>query len=186
MLNCIRFTCPRCYSEGQEDRLAGHRDDPQLDRSTCEGRPEKKLSVPLTRRLNSQQRGAFLGLLANDTGHFLNTALCDSSSPVWPGSLRCLRVLGSPRTHTRLSVTQQVLMKSLSSGASKAPAAPTATFYPRAHFMGQEEKKEIPPFKMGKCAQARPFRWTRALQASIRVLPNTSETRGKVTLLRDD
>lgn len=23
VLICIRFTCPRCYSEGQEDRLAG-------------------------------------------------------------------------------------------------------------------------------------------------------------------
>lgn len=112
MLICIRFTCPRGYSEGQEDRLAGHRDEPQLETEhTAVPSGEEALCPSLTRRLNSQQLGAFWGLLANDTGHFLNTALCDFSSRVRRGSVRYLGVLGSPRTQTLPAVTQQVLMK---------------------------------------------------------------------------
>lgn len=110
------------------------------------------LSLSVTRRLNSQQHGAFWGLLANDTGHFLNTALCDFSSRVWCGSLQCLSVLGSPRTQTQLSVTQQVLMNSLSSGASKAPGCSDRhVLHSSTFYGGRKRKNKFLPLKWEVC-----------------------------------
>lgn len=128
VLICIRFTCPRCYSEGQEDRLvrggqrqttvrklhtsleeAHHTHTPHPPPPPHET-TNPPLWAPLTCRLNSHTSpGAFWGLCANYTGHFLNIGSCDFSGVVWFGGkgrwsvCRCAQV--TSHTHNSVRVT---------------------------------------------------------------------------------
>lgn len=105
-LICIRFTCPRCYSEGQEDRLAGGTETNHgKQNSTLLPPPPPPRWAPLTHRLNSHTRaGHFWGLCANYTGHLLNTGSCDARSAVrFGGEGVCARV--TSHTHTTACVT---------------------------------------------------------------------------------
>lgn len=111
VLICIRFTCPRCYSEGQENRLEGEgKDKAQLETSW---RLLRRLSCSLstydTQVKLTYQAHAFLAQGANYIGYFLNIACCDFSSSVWfggdgcPAICLCARV--TSHTHTTVYIT---------------------------------------------------------------------------------
>lgn len=94
VLICIRFTCPRCYSEGQEDGLAGAQ-----TWSTVRGNKSNTLLMfsgtsrssfplwaPMTRRLNSHTSAVhFWARVLTTSDIFLNIASCDFSSSVSVG-----------------------------------------------------------------------------------------------------
>lgn len=112
MLICIRFTCPRCYSEGQEDRLAGGQ-----RQSTVREHKLKTFLSPSPSSRDTQvkltwQCRAFLGPRANDIGHFLNIASCDFGSSVWLGGegrcsiSQCAQV--TSHTHTTVYDTLSI------------------------------------------------------------------------------
>lgn len=116
VLICIRFTCPRCYSEGQEDRLAGGQRQSTVRQNTSWRLYQRSLgqAAPLSPSLRTYdtqvkltyQRCAFLGLCANYIGHFLNIASCDFSSGVWLGGDGCCSISQCARvtSHTHTTV----------------------------------------------------------------------------------
>lgn len=88
VLICIRFTCPRCYSEGQEDRLVGrqrHRHKCRTLLMLCGTSPQSSPpGAPLTHRLNSHTTTLhFSACVLTTSDIFLNIARCDFSSGVW-------------------------------------------------------------------------------------------------------
>lgn len=133
VLICIRFTCPRCYSEGQEDRLPGREQRRgtvrkymlktllMLSRTRVHSLP---LSAPTTHRLNSHTRPMhFCVRVLTTSDIFLNIASCDFSGGVWLrgdgrcSTSQCARVTSHTHTtaHIALSDDERPDLRRLSS-----------------------------------------------------------------------